>query len=99
MPFRLINAPASFIRIMNEVLKEYLDRICICYLDNILIYSGSEEEHVQHVKDILEILRRARLFYKPEKCEFHTKEVEFLGYIITPGHLGMDSKKVTIVKE
>ena len=54
--FRLINAPASFMRIINKVLKEYLDKICIYYLDDILIYSGSEEEHVRYIKDILEIL-------------------------------------------
>ena len=84
---------------MNKVLKEYLDRICIYYLDNILIYSGSEEEHIRHIKDILETLRQANLFYKPEKCEFHTREVEFLGHIITPGYLGIDPRKVATVKE
>ena len=56
MLFGLINVPVSFMRIINEVLKDYLDRIYIYYLDDILIYSGSEEEHVRHIKDILETL-------------------------------------------
>jgi hypothetical protein len=97
--FRLTNIPISFMRIMNNVLREYLDKIYIYYLDNILIYLGSEEEYMRHVKDILETLWKARLFYKPEKCEFYIKEVEFLGYIITLGYLGIDPKKVTAVKE
>jgi len=99
MPFGLTNAPASFMRMINEVLRQFLDKTCIYYLDDILVYSRSEEEHVRHVREILETLQKARLFYKPEKCEFHTKEVEFLGHIVTPGHLGIDPRKLTIVKE
>jgi hypothetical protein len=77
MPFGLTNAPASCMRMMNDVLRPYLDKMCIAYLDDILVYSKTAEQHVQDVKTILKALKQARLLCKPEKCEFHMGKVEF----------------------
>jgi hypothetical protein len=99
MPFSLTNAPASFQRWMNEVLSDYLDIFCIAYLDNILIYSDSMEEHRKHVRMVLRWLRDVGLTLKPSKCEFHTKKMEYLGYIISPTGLQMDPEKIKTVKE
>jgi hypothetical protein len=71
MPFRLTNAPASMQRLMNDVLHEYLDIFTIVYLDDILIYSTNEEEHIKHVKLVLKKLEEYSLLLKLEKCEFY----------------------------
>jgi hypothetical protein len=84
---------------MNEVLSDYLDIFCIAYLDDILIYSDSMEEHRKHVRMVLKRLRDVGLTLKPSKCEFHTKNTEYLGYIISPTGLQMDPEKIKTVKE
>ena len=94
MPFGLTNAPASFQALVNSVLKAFLDRFVVVYLDNILIYSKTEEEHIQHVKLVLTALSAASLFVKLEKCSFHVKQVEFLGYIIGVQGIWMDPHKI-----
>jgi hypothetical protein len=70
MPFGLCNAPATFIRVMNDVLRHFLDDFVIVYLDDILIFSKSHEEHIEHVKKVLDVLRKEQLFLKLSKCEF-----------------------------
>jgi hypothetical protein len=99
MPFGLTNAPASMQRLMNDALHEYLDIFTIVYLDDILVYSASKDEHVEHVKLVLEKLKEYHLLLKPEKCEFHKSQVEFLGYIIGTHGIKMDQAKVTAVLE
>ena len=99
MPFGLTNAPASMQRLMNDVLHEYLDVFTIVYLDDILIYSTKKEEHVKHVRLVLKKLEEYSLLLKPEKCEFHKSQVEFLGYIIGTHGIKMDQKKVIAVLE
>jgi hypothetical protein len=84
---------------MNEVLSNYLDIFCIAYLDDILIYSDSMEEHRKHVCIVLRWLRDVGLILKPSKCEFHMERMEYLGYIIAPTGLQMDPKKIKTVKE
>ncbi|KFZ17321.1 hypothetical protein V501_01795 [Pseudogymnoascus sp. VKM F-4519 (FW-2642)] len=71
MPFGLTNAPASMQRLMNDALHEYLDIFVIVYLDDVLVYSASKEEHVEHVKLVLKKIEKYNLLLKPEKCEFH----------------------------
>ena len=78
MPFGLTNAPATFQTYMNDTLREYLERFCVVYLDDILIYSKTLEEHQQHVNAVLEKLKEAGLYLKAEKCEFSTQRTEFL---------------------
>ena len=90
MPFGLTNAPTTFIRLINNTLRECLDIFIVVYLDDILIYLELEEEHVKHVKRILTLLKEANLLAKLEKCEFHVDRVEFLGYIIIMEGISMD---------
>ena len=99
MPFGLTNAPATFQRLINNVLRLYLDVCCIYYLDDTLVYSQDEGQHVKDVTTILEALQKARLLLKPEKCHFHVKEVVFLGYIVTTTGLAIDPKKVGAILE
>ena len=84
MPFRLTNAPATFQAFINNVLQEYLNQFVVIYLDNILIYFKTKEQHVQHVCKVLQALQNAGLRVKPEKSLFHSKEVHFLGFIVMP---------------
>jgi hypothetical protein len=90
MPFGLTNAPAVFQHLMNDVFREFLDDFVVCYLDDILVFSKNEEEHINHVRLVLEKLRTAGLYTKLEKCVFHQPQVEFLGYIISGEGLSMD---------
>ncbi|KAJ1116408.1 hypothetical protein NDU88_004620 [Pleurodeles waltl] len=99
MPFGLCNAPAAFQFFLNDVLREYLDIFAIVYIDDILIYSDNENQHVQHVKKILAALRKHHLYCKLTKCEFHVTTVEFLGVILTPQGMVMAEKKVKAVSE
>ncbi|KAG0161663.1 hypothetical protein PDIDSM_2095 [Penicillium digitatum] len=82
MPFGLTGAPASFQRFINDTLREYLDCFCTAYLDDILIYSRTRAEHIEHVRKVLQRLREAGLFAKLSKCEFCVSETKFLGIII-----------------
>ena len=90
MPFGLTNAPATFMRLMNNTLRECLDIFAVVYLDDILVYSESEEEHVKHMKRILTLLKEANLLVKPEKCSFHVDKVDFLRYVITTEGISID---------
>ena len=82
LPFGLTNAPASFMDLMSCVFNPYLDKLVIIYLDDILIYSENEQDHIIHVRKTLEILREHKLFAKPSRCTFCAHEVEYLGYIL-----------------
>ncbi|KAF4228200.1 hypothetical protein CNMCM8980_006938 [Aspergillus fumigatiaffinis] len=99
MPFGLTNAPASFQRFINEVLQEYLHSFVIVYLDDILIFSKKEEEHVEHVSRVLEKLQEAKIKLKLKKCEFHVQETEFLGHWISTEGIHMDQNKIKAIVE
>ena len=94
MPFGLSNAPAVFQHMMNDIFRDLLDQFVVIYVDDILIYSSTQEEHNQHVKIVLDQLRKFHLFAKLEKCSFDQDQVEFLGYMVTPHGVHMDSRKV-----
>jgi len=98
MPFGLTNAPADFKRFINKTFAPFLDHFTSAYLDDILIYSDTMEEHTQHVHRVLERLTNAGLHLKPEKCEFHKTEVKYLGLIIGADGIKMDPSKVETVK-
>jgi hypothetical protein len=94
MSFGLTNAPAFFMNLMNNVFMDYLDKFVVVFIGDILIYSQSEEEHVDHLKIVLQRLREHQLYEKLSKCEFCIDEVLFLGHIINRDGLAMDPKKV-----
>jgi hypothetical protein len=99
VPFGLTNAPATWQQYINSVLHDFLDRFCTAYLDDILIYSDTEEEHIGHVRQVLSALQEANLFLDIKKCEFHVKRVRYLGLIITTDGIQMDPEKIKAVQE
>ena len=99
MPFGLTNAPATFQSMINDVLRPFLDVFVVVYLDDILIFSDSLEEHTKHVSTVLEQLSQHDLFVKAKKCEFHVTSTEFLGYNISPSGISMNENKVKAIKD
>ncbi|KAF5798896.1 putative nucleotidyltransferase, Ribonuclease H [Helianthus annuus] len=98
MPFGLTNAPAVFMDLMNRVCKPYLDKFVIVFIDDILIYSKSQEEHEQHLRLILELLRKEQLYAKFSKCDFWLREVHFLGHVVNKDGIHVDPSKVDSIK-
>lgn len=94
MPFGLTNAPATFQTLMNDIFRPFLDKFIMVYLDDILIYSETLEEHDQHVRQALEVLRQHRLYCKPSKCEFFKTELGFLGHVLSGQGVKADPRKV-----
>src|SRR5690606_4941145 len=99
MPFGLTNAPATFQHFINEALAPFLDQFATAYLDDILIYSETLQDHHRHVREILTALDKHGLHLKPEKCEFHQQEVKYLGLIIGTEGIKMDTAKTETVRD
>jgi hypothetical protein len=97
MPFGLTNAPAVFQALVNDVLRDMLNKFVFVYLDDILIFSRTLSEHTRHVQLVLRRLLENSLYVKAEKCEFHAQTVSFLGYIVAEGNIQMDPAKVSAV--
>jgi len=97
MPFGLTNAPSTFQDMMNHILSDVLDIGVLAYMDDILVYARTEEEHDRLVKNVLERLQQNRLAVSPEKCVWKAEEVEFLGYIIGRNGISMSQDKVEAV--
>ncbi|KAI3754911.1 hypothetical protein L1987_54703 [Smallanthus sonchifolius] len=98
MPFGLTNAPAVFMDLMNRVCKPYLDKFVIVFIDDILIYSKIKADHEQHLRLVLDLLRKEQLYAKFSKCEFWLKEVQFLGHIVNKKGIHVDLAKIEAVK-
>ncbi|GJY47857.1 putative reverse transcriptase domain-containing protein [Tanacetum coccineum] len=98
MPFGLTNAPAVFMDLMNRVCKPYLDKFVIVFIDDILIYSRNKEEHENHLRIILELLRKEKLYAKFSKCDFWISIVQFLGHVIDSQGIHVDPAKIKAVK-
>ncbi|KAK3545517.1 hypothetical protein QTP70_007758 [Hemibagrus guttatus] len=99
MPYGLANAPSVFQDFMHEVLRDFLHRFVLVYIDDILIYSRSMADHQRHVTEVLRRLRSHHLFLKAEKCLFHQPSVQFLGYVIDRSGVRMDETKVAAVRD
>ena len=98
MPFGLVKALATFKAMMNKILREFFDHGVVVYLDDILIYSKSEEEHIELVKEGLNRLTKHQPAISVTKSVFHVKSVEFLGYIIATNRVTISERKVESIK-
>lgn len=98
MPFGLCNAPATFQRMMNDVFRDCLDKFVLVYLDDVLIFSKTAEEHERHVRQVLELLRKHKLYAKLKKCEFGRTSIEFLGHVVSGEGISVDQRKIDAVK-
>jgi hypothetical protein len=94
MSFGLTNALTYFMYLMNKVFMEYLDKFIVVFIDDILVYSKNEEEHIEHLHMILQKLRGHQLYVKLSKCELWLKQVSFLGHIISGGGISVDPSKI-----
>lgn len=97
MPFGLTNAPATFCNIMNDVFYEYIDRFVVVYLDDIVVYSKTLDDHLIHLRRVLSRLREHQLYVKMEKCEFAQEEIMFLGHWVSKGQVRMDDRKIRAI--
>ncbi|KAH9275520.1 hypothetical protein BASA83_001801 [Batrachochytrium salamandrivorans] len=99
MPFGLANAPAQFQRMMNSLFRHMISKFVLVYLDDIVVYSDNLEDHKEHVRQVLQILKDNNLFCKAEKCHFYQTEIKYLGYIISPNGTSMDPSKISAVQD
>ena len=99
MLFRLTNTPATCQALINNIIRAHLDQTAITYLDNILVYSKTQQEHTKHVKDVLRYLQEVGLKLNLKKYEFNKLEVEFLRYIIGIKGIKIDPEKVKVIQQ
>jgi hypothetical protein len=99
LPFGMTGAPSTFSRLMHHILRDTLDRSVVVYLDDILIYSRTREEHLKHVAEVLEILRRHKLYARLSKCEFGKRQTTFLGHVVSGQGIAMEPSKIQSIVE
>jgi hypothetical protein len=99
MSFGLTNAPAYFMNLMNKVFMKFLDKFVVVFIDDILVYSKTKEEHAEHPRLVLGTLQEHQLYAKFSKCEFWLKEVGFLSHVISAGGVSIDPSKITSIME
>ncbi|PKI57308.1 hypothetical protein CRG98_022307 [Punica granatum] len=99
MPFGLTNAPSTFMRLMNHVLRAFISRFVIVYFDGILIYNKNLDDHKVHLKSVLDVLRKEKLFANMKKCTFCTNKLVFLGFVVSAQGIKFDEEKVRAIQE
>ena len=97
LPFGLTNAPATFMHLMHQIFREQLDKFIVIFLDDILVYSQTLQDHIDHVRRTLQVLRDHQLYAKASKCAFFKHEVEYLGHVVTAAGIHPDPGKVQAV--
>ena len=97
MPFGLYNTPTTFMRVMNDVFRPFIDDFFTVYLDDILVFRKSWNDHVTHVKRVLDVLRKEKLYVKMSKCKFVKTSLVYLGYVIGNGELKVDPVKIECI--
>ena len=97
LPFGLTNAPAYFMDLMNRVFHPFLDKFVVVFIDDILVYSKSKEEHAEHLRIVLSTLAAHKLYAKFKKCDFWMEKLHFLGHVITKEGVSVDPAKIVAV--
>ena len=96
--FGLTNAPSTFQALMNRILAPYINKFCVVYLDDIMIYSKSPEEHLMHLRQVLQAFRDHQFYCRIHKCKFALRSIPFLGHIISEHGISIDSGKAKVVQ-
>ena len=99
IPFVLTNAPTTFRRLMDDVLRPFTNYFVVVYLDDVLIFNITWEEHMQHIQQVLSTLRQHKLYANLEKCSFGMNAVQYLGYIVDEHGVHMDLTKIQVIRD